>query len=105
MNLDNLANLGELAAGMATVIVMLATFIPPLFIAVFYPRAFIMFLSVAGLCCVVLQSLMPAMMAWNVRYTQQKKMTYQVVGGKFSLLLSMVASLVVIIVSGYYLVF
>lgn len=91
--------------GFGTVGVMLATFIPPLFIAVFYPRAFIMFLSVAGLCCVVLQALMPAMMAWNVRYTQQKQMMYQVAGGKFALLLSMIASLVVIIISGYYLVF
>lgn len=91
--------------GFGTVGVMLATFIPPLFIAVFYPRAFIMFLSVAGLCCVVLQALMPAMMAWNVRYTQQKQMMYQVAGGKFALVLSMIASLVVILVSGYYLVF
>lgn len=91
--------------GIATVGVMLATFIPPLLIAVFYPRAFIMFLSVAGLCCVVLQSLMPAMMAWNVRYTQKINMSYQVAGGKVALLLSMVASLAVIVVSAYYLVF
>lgn len=85
------------------IIVMMSTFVPPLFTAIFFPRAFIMFLSVAGLCCIVLQSLMPAMMAWNVRYTQRMDMQYQVAGGKFTLLLSIAASTMVLLVSAYYL--
>ncbi len=84
-------------------LVAFATFVPPLCIALFYPRAFIMFLSVAGLCCVLLQALMPAMMAWNVRYTQKKALVYEVGGGKFFLILAMVASLVIVFISTYYL--
>jgi tyrosine-specific transport protein len=85
------------------IIVLLATFVPPLFIAVFYPRAFIMFLSIAGLCCVLLQSIMPAMMAWHVRYTKPHVQTYQVWGGKLSLILSMILSAIIIVISAFYL--
>jgi tyrosine-specific transport protein len=85
-------------------LVMLATFLPPLCIAVFYPRAFIMFLSVAGLCCVLLQAFMPALMAWKVRYTMQMPQTYRVDGGKLALVVSMSASVLIVAISGYYLV-
>ena len=85
-------------------LVIAVTFLPPLCIAVFYPRAFIMFLSVAGLCCVLLQALMPAMMAWNIRYTQGKQLTYQVSGGKPALVLAMLVSIIIIVISSYYLV-
>lgn len=84
-------------------LVAFATFVPPLCIAIFYPRAFIMFLSFAGLCCVLLQALMPAMMAWNVRYTQKLTLLYEVRGGKPSLWLAMASSILIICVSGYYL--
>ena len=90
--------------GFSKMIIMLATFLPPLLIAIFYPRAFILFLGVAGLCCVLLQALMPAMMAWNVRYTQQKTLVYQVAGGKAALILSMLVSVIIIVISGYYLI-
>lgn len=85
-------------------LVMVVSFLPPLLTAIFYPRAFILFLGVAGLCCVLLQALMPAMMAWNVRYTQCIDTSYQVAGGKFALLLSMAVSLTVMAISTYYLV-
>lgn len=88
--------------GFNKTLVMLATFVPPFLIAIFYPRAFIMFLSVAGLCCVLLQALMPAMMAWNVRYRNPRELVYQVAGGKASLVTTMVVSVVVMVVSGYY---
>lgn len=89
--------------GFAKLGVLAVTFTPPLLVAIFYPRAFILFLSVAGLCTVLLQSLMPAMMAWNVRYTQRLTPEYQVFGGKITLALSMLASLAIITVSTYYL--
>ena len=88
--------------GMSRWFVIAVTFLPPLVIAIFYPRAFIMFLSVAGLCCVLLQAFMPALMAWKVRYTKPMKMSYQVAGGKGALLLSMFASLLIVVISSYY---
>ncbi len=90
--------------GLSGLLVIAVTFAPPLAIAVFYPRAFIMFLSVAGLCCVLLQAFMPALMAWKVRYVNQVQLSYQVAGGKTALLLSMVASLLIVFISTYYLV-
>lgn len=89
--------------GASKYFVILLTFLPPLLIAVFYPRAFISFLSIAGLCCVLLQAFMPALMAWKVRYTQRLPMTYQVAGGKVALLLAMFLSLLIVVVSGVYL--
>lgn len=85
-------------------LVAFGTFIPPLCIAIFYPRAFILFLSFAGLCCVLLQALLPAMMAWNVRYTQKKVLPYQVSGGKSALVVAMVASMLIMAISVYCLV-
>lgn len=82
-------------------LITLATFLPPLLIVIFYPKAFILLLSVAGLCCVILQALMPAMMAWHCRYVKNIKMSYQVIGGKFTLMLAIATSLVVIAISGY----
>jgi amino acid permease len=78
------------------------TLLPPFFIAIFYPRAFIMFLSVAGFCTVLLQALMPAMMAWNLRYTRKQTMQYQVSGGKPALILSMTVSVIIMLVSLYH---
>jgi tyrosine-specific transport protein len=82
-------------------LVVTATFLPPLLIVIFYPKAFILLLSVAGLCCVILQALMPAMMAWHCRYVQNISMPYQVFGGKFALSLSIILSLIIISISGY----
>lgn len=101
---DYLADgLGVVKEGAAKWLVLLATFVPPFVIAVFYPRAFIVFLSFAGLCCVLLQALMPAIMSWRVRYHLQKQMVYQTAGGKLALLLAMLGSSAVVIISGYYL--
>jgi len=82
-------------------LVTCATFLPPLLIVIFYPKAFILLLSVAGLCCVMLQALMPALMAWNCRYVKNIDMPYQVFGGKPALLLAIVTALLVIGISGY----
>lgn len=84
--------------------VTLATFIPPLLVVIFYPKAFILLLSLAGLFCVMLQALMPAMMAWNCRYIKNMPMEYQVYGGKFSLILAISISILVIVIAGYQLI-
>lgn len=82
-------------------LVILATFLPPLLIVVFYPKAFILLLSLAGLCCVALQALLPALMAWNCRYVKNMQRSYQVTGGKPALLLTILISLLVIALSSY----
>lgn len=81
--------------------ITLFTFLPPLLIVTFYPKAFILFLSLGGLFCVVLQALMPAIMAWHCRYIKKIDMTYQVYGGKPTLLLAISISILVIMASLY----
>lgn len=85
--------------------VILATFIPPLFIINFYPKAFILFLSLAGLFCTTLQGLMPTIMAWNCRYNKKIFSHYQVWGKKSALLISMLVSIFIIIVTIYEIIF
>ncbi len=84
--------------------VTLATFLPPLLIVIFYPKAFILFLSIAGLLCVLLQALLPAIMSWHCRYIKKIPMEYKVFGGKPALILAILTSIVVIGVSGYQLI-
>jgi tyrosine-specific transport protein len=86
--------------GQGKFLITLATFLPPLLIVIFYPKAFILLLSFAGLCCVLLQALMPAMMAWSCRYVKNINPAYQVVGGKAALIISILASLIIIGISG-----
>jgi len=82
-------------------LVTLATFLPPLLIVIFYPKAFILLLSIAGLLCVLLQALLPAMMAWHCRYIQKIPMLYQVSGGKIGLLLAIGTSVTIMGMAGY----
>ena len=82
--------------------IMGMTFVPPLLIAIFYPRAFILFLSFAGFFCIFMFALMPTAMAWACRYGKNKQvMTYQVAGGKTLLLLAMVTSLCICFLVAY----
>lgn len=87
--------------GKGKYLITLLTFLPPLLIVTFYPKAFMLFLSLAGLFCVILQSLMPAMMAWRCRYNQRLAGSYQVYGGKVTLSLAMLASSLIIFMSLY----
>ena len=57
--------------GLGNVTVYALTFLPPLFIVIFYPGAFIICLRYAGILCVVLLMLLPSLMAWRGRYHQQ----------------------------------
>lgn len=73
--------------GRGNFIIYSATFIPPFFISVFYPNAFIMGLSLGGIFCTVLLVLYPGLMAWSGRYIKGIATGYQVIGGKGSLIL------------------
>jgi tyrosine-specific transport protein len=78
--------------------VYLATFVPPLLIVLFYPNAFIKALSYAGIYCIVLLVLLPALMAWRGRYhLQLANGGYQMLGGKPLLLTLIVLSVLIII--------
>ena len=57
------------------------TFIPPLAIAMFYPGAYLTALSYAGICCVILLLLMPALMSWRARLTDSDNTLILVPGG------------------------
>ncbi len=79
-------------------IVMLGAFGPPLAIILFYPAGFIVGLRYAGLFCVILLLLMPALMAWSGRYIKKTASGYRVWGGRPVLFLSIIIS---IILAGY----
>lgn len=48
-------------------IILLLTFLPPLIIVLFQPGIYLHALSYAGICCVILLLLLPALMAWRGR--------------------------------------
>lgn len=53
--------------------VYIVTFIPPLLVVLFAPNAFIVALSYAGIFCIILLTLLPALMVWKNRKTHGKK--------------------------------
>lgn len=75
------------------------TFTPPLGIVLFYPGAYIHALNYAGIFCVILMLLLPALMAWFGR--RQFKPTYMAFGGKPVLLLVIAFSLVLLVNAFY----
>lgn len=82
-------------------IVISVTFIPPLLVVLFYPQAFILALTYAGIFCVVLLMLLPAAMAFSGRYLKRISQGYQVWGGKTLVLITLVVSLLLTIY-GYF---
>lgn len=71
-------------------------YFPPVMIVLFYPGAFIAGLRYAGMSCVVLLLLMPALMLWCGRYTHNiaGEHPYQVPAGKGMILVLVLCSLV-----------
>lgn len=63
------------------------TFLPPLAIVLLQPGIYLKALNYAGICCVVLLLLLPAVMAWRGRYHFKQSHAYEVVGGKVTLVL------------------
>lgn len=62
------------------------TFLPPLAVVLFNPGIYLHALSYAGVCCVILLLLLPALMAWRGRSADANTLIL-VPGGKASLLL------------------
>lgn len=73
------------------------TFAPPLVFIFTYPRAFLTALEFAGAFgVVILLGLLPALMAWSRRYCKRIESPFTAPGGKISLILAILFSLLVI---------
>lgn len=77
-------------------ILCVTTFLPPLAIVLFYPGIFISALSYAGIYCIILLVILPALMAWRGRYHLQLAHGYRVRGGKFALLALIIVGIAII---------
>lgn len=75
------------------------TFLPPLAFVLYFHNAFIGGLNYAGICCVVLLMLLPALMTWQGRYRRHVAHGYQVAGGKISIILLTIISIGLLILS------
>lgn len=75
------------------------TFVPPLLVTLFYPQIFVTALSYAGICCIILLMLLPALMSWYGRYKKHlNNSVVHVWGGKSLLKVEiMVASMLIIV--------
>lgn len=82
--------------GKGNLIIYSATFLPPLAIVLFYPGIFITALGYAGIDCMVLLVLLPALMAWSGRYYKKLPSDYRVPGGKPLLLVLMLCAILII---------
>lgn len=78
-------------------LVCTAALIPPLLIVLFNPHIFIAALAYAGIYCVILLVILPALMVWSGRYYRGMTGTYRLGGGKILLgSLLVIATLVII---------
>lgn len=96
---DTLRRKATLAGRVQTACV---TFIPPLAFALFYPQGFIMALGYAAIALVILAIFLPAAMVWQQRKQkatsiQENTSDYQVMGGKFSLIIVVVIGVIIIL--------
>lgn len=73
--------------GSGNLVIYGATFLPPIFIVLFYPDAFIRGLHYAGLSCFILMIFFPPLMVWSGRYYKSMATAdgFKVMGGKLLL--------------------
>lgn len=82
--------------------ISVAALLPPLIIVLFVPSVFIKALSYAGILCIILLILIPALMAYSGRYVTGIAKGYQVKGGKVLLLSLIILSLIAIVLTVIY---
>jgi len=75
------------------------TFALPMLVAMFYPKAFMVALSYAGICCVILLALFPMLMAYMMRRKNITIKTYKVGGGNGLLGIAFFAASVALVLS------
>lgn len=79
------------------ILVYVLAFVPPYIIALLYPHAFIQALEYAGIYCLILLILLPALMAWRGRYVKRLTGTYQLMGGKPMLIMLILFASIMIV--------
>lgn len=85
--------------GSNTLKVCCGALIPPLLIVLVKPGIFIAALAYAGIYCVILLVVLPALMAWQGRYRKNIARGYQVFGGKPLLVILFIVSALIIVQS------
>jgi tyrosine-specific transport protein len=84
--------------GKNEIIIYGLTFLPPLILVLFYPKAFIACLNYAGIICVILLVMLPIAMVWQGRYKKNiANHRYQVSGGKIALLVTFILGILIIL--------
>jgi tyrosine-specific transport protein len=97
---DFLADGMQVKKGESKKLVYGVTFVPPLLITLFYPKIFVTALSYAGICCLILLMLLPALMSWYGRYKKElNNMTVHVWGGKILLKIQIALAVALIIIA------
>ncbi len=79
--------------------VFLLTFLPPTLIVLAYPDAYLYAIRFAGLLCVILLLLLPALMVYQARYHLKLKSEYRLKGGKALLLFTLITALTLIVIA------
>lgn len=82
--------------GVNNLLIYAFTFLPPLVIVLLRPSVFIAALEYAGIYCVLLLILLPALMVWRGRYQIQLAKGYQVAGGRVLLAVLILFAILVI---------
>ncbi len=72
------------------------TFLPSTLIVIFFPSIFVKALNYAGIFCVILIILLPALMVYSGRYVKKIAKGYEVKGGKFAVLMIIIVSFIII---------
>ncbi|EXI62421.1 aromatic amino acid transport family protein [Mannheimia granulomatis] len=75
----------------------LATFLPPILFALFYPDGFIMALGYAGLLFAFYGMILPIGLAWKAR-SQYPNLPYRVIGGNAALVIALVAGIIIMVI-------
>jgi len=84
-------------SGMGRWLVVVTTFGPPVALILLYPAGFILGLRYAGVFCVILLLLLPALMTWSGRYITKIASGYQVKGGPATLLLAIIVPVTLLV--------
>lgn len=85
--------------GKVNFLVCVAALLPPLLIVLVDPGIFIAALAYAGIYCVILLIVLPALMVWRGRYHKKIATGYRVFGGKPLLFILLVISVLIILQS------
>jgi tyrosine-specific transport protein len=80
-------------------IVGLLTFFLPFCVAIFFPRAFIVALSYAGILCIILLMLLPILMAWRARVVLADTENYRVFGEQKLIVVAFLLSIATLVLS------